>query len=201
MSKKILRNYLSALLVVLSCAAITAFAQTETPKDFSNIKIKNFGEMDEHFYRGAQPGQNDYQSLAALGVKTIVDLRDDPESYEKPSAEAAGIKYVNIPMSDTKYPSPDSIDAFLKLINDPATGPIYVHCAGGRHRTGVIGAVYRFNKYGWNYDQVYAEMKKYDFYTRWGHGAMKDFVVDYSEKMKTAPAAIANAQPANQAIK
>jgi hypothetical protein len=55
-----------------------------------------------------------------------------------------------------------------------------VHCAGGRHRTGVMGAVYRFNHYNWNYDQAYAEMKKYDFYTRWGHGDMKKFVQDYA---------------------
>ena len=201
MSKKLFRSFLPVLLVVLSFAAVTAFAQIEAPKDFSNIKIKNFGEMDEHFYRGAQPGQNDYQSLAALGVKTIVDLQDEPTSYERTSAEAAGIKYVNIPMSDTKYPSQSSIDTFLNLIKDPATGTIYVHCAGGRHRTGVIGAVYRFNKYGWNYDQVYAEMKKYDFYTRWGHGAMKDFVVDYAEKIKTDPSYIAMAHPIAQPTK
>ena len=43
-----------------------------------------------------------------------------------------------------------------------------------------MGAVYRFNRYNWNYDQVYAEMKKYDFYTRWGHGDMKKFVQDYA---------------------
>jgi hypothetical protein len=27
-------------------------------------------------------------------------------------------------------------------------------------------------------------MKKFDFYTRWGHGDMKDFVEDYAEKME-----------------
>ena len=68
----------------------------------------------------------------------------------------------------------------MKLVDDPSTGKFYVHCAGGRHRTGVMGAVYRFNHYNWNYDQVYTEMKKYDFYTRWGHGDMKKFVQDYA---------------------
>jgi hypothetical protein len=43
-----------------------------------------------------------------------------------------------------------------------------------------MGAVYRFNHYNWNFDQVYAEMKNYDFYTRWGHGNMKKFVEDYA---------------------
>jgi protein tyrosine/serine phosphatase len=83
-------------------------------------------------------------------------------------------------MSDKDYPESAKIEQFLKLVNDPSTGKFYVHCAGGRHRTGVMGAVYRFNHYNWNYDQVYAEMKKYDFYTRWGHGDMKKFVQDYA---------------------
>ena len=194
MLKNSFRIVLSAVLFVSGLTA-AAFAQTaETPKDFSSVRIKNFGEMDANFYRGAQPKKDDYASLATLGIKTVVDLRDDPENYEQSAAEAAGLKYVNIPMSDTEYPKPESIDAFLKLIGDPATGAIFVHCAGGRHRTGIIGAVYRFNKYGWNYEQVYAEMKRYDFYTRWGHGAMKDFVIDYAAKMTTVPVVVSEAQ-------
>lgn len=176
----------SALLVILSLTVVS-FAQTQFQKDFSSIKIKNFGQMDERFYRGGQPRKDEYKSLADLGVKTIIDLRNDPEDYEKTSAEAVGIKYVNIPMSDTDYPEQISVDNFLKTINDPETGVFYVHCAGGRHRTGVMGAVYRFTKYNWDFDQTYKEMKKYDFYTRWGHGDMKDFVVDYAKKFK-APA-------------
>ena len=51
-----------------------------------------------------------------------------------------------------------------------------------------MGAVYRYQFYDWNYDQVYAEMKKFDFYTSWGHGAFKDFVQDYYEKLQVAKA-------------
>ena len=155
----------------------------------SNIKIKNFGQMDELFYRGAQPKEKDYQSLSSLGVKTVIDLREDPESYEKQNVEALGMRYVNIPMSDKHYPENGQIDQFLKLVDDPSTGKFFVHCAGGRHRTGVMGAVYRFNHYNWNFDQVYAEMKNYDFYTRWGHGDMKKFVEDYAVSFKNNGAA------------
>lgn len=183
MRKNFFRVFLSAVFTVFSLSVV-ASAQTEAAKDFSAVKIKNFGQMDERFYRGGQPKKDEYQSLADLGVKTIIDLRHDPKDYEKSAAEAVGIKYVNIPMTDKAYPEQASIDAFLKVVDDPATGAFFVHCAGGRHRTGVMGAVYRFNKYGWNFDQAYKEMKQYDFYTRWGHGDMKDFVVDYAAKMK-----------------
>jgi hypothetical protein len=53
-----------------------------------------------------------------------------------------------------------------------------------------MGAVYRFNHYHWNFDQVYAEMKDYDFYTRFGHGDMKKFVEDYSQSVLNNPAAV-----------
>lgn len=173
-----------ALLFIFSIIA-TANGQSEQPNKFSNIKIKNFGQIDERFYRGAQPKESDYKDLAALGIKTIVDLRDDPASYEKRAAEAAGMQYINIAMSDTKYPKEEQIQQFLKLASDPATGKFYVHCVGGRHRTGVAGAVYRMTYYGWDYDRTYKEMKDFDFYTRWGHGAMKDYVQDYWQQVQT----------------
>ena len=96
--------------------------------------------------------------------------------------------YVNIPMIGKKYPTEEATRMFLKVATDPATGKFYLHCAGGRHRTGAMGAVYRYQLYDWNFEQVYAEMKKFDFYTSWGHGAFKDFVKDYYEKLQIAKA-------------
>jgi len=182
------RSYLSVFFGVVSLvllSQISAFSQEPQKADVSAVTIKNFGQMDERFFRGGQPKEGDYQQLANLGIKTVIDLQNEPTSYEKQSVEALGMKYINIPMSDKEYPETAKIDQFLKLVDDPATGKFYVHCAGGRHRTGVMGAVYRFNHYNWNYDQVYAEMKKYDFYTRWGHGEMKKFVKDYADNFPT----------------
>jgi protein tyrosine/serine phosphatase len=169
--------------------AVMATAQTAQQADLSNVKIKNFGQMDERFYRGAQPKEKDYESLKALGINTVVDLQDEPKDYEKRLVEALGMRYVNIPMVGKTYPTEEAVAAFLKLLDDPNTGKFYVHCAGGRHRTGAMGAVYRFTKYNWNFDQVYAEMKKYDFYTSWGHGDFKTFVKDYWARMQAANAA------------
>ena len=176
--------------------AVMAAAQTAQQADVSTVKIKNFGQMDERFYRGAQPKERDYESLKAIGINTVVDLQDEPKEYEKRIVESLGMRYVNIPMVGKTYPTEEAVAAFLKLVDDPQTGKFYVHCAGGRHRTGALGAVYRFTKYNWNYDQVYAEMKKFDFYTSWGHGDFKTFVKDYWARMQAANAA--NASTAGQ---
>jgi protein tyrosine/serine phosphatase len=177
------RHGLGAIVAILALA-VAAAAQTSQQPAAENVRIKNFGQMDERFYRGAQPKEKDYQDLAALGIKTVIDLQDSPKGYEKPAVEALGMRYVNIPMSDKDYPDEAQIKAFLKLVDDPATGKFFVHCAGGRHRTGVVGAVYRFNHYHWNFDQVYKEMKDYDFYTSWGHGDMKKYVEDYWRRIQ-----------------
>ena len=188
---------ISAVVVVVLAVAGGAAAKRHQDPAFANIKIRNFGKMDDRFFRGAQPDESDYKVLKALGVKTVIDLQDRPTSYEKRDVEALGMRYVNIPMSDSSYPKEGTIAAFMKVVNYPITGRFFAHCAGGRHRTGVVGAVYRFNVNHWNYDQVYAEMKDYDFYTRFGHGDLKTFVEEYAKRMPssaTSTAAAASSQ-------
>ena len=171
---------LFALISFISLSSTVLAQEIQKNHATTAVTIKNFGQMDDRFFRGGQPKENEYKELAALGIKTIIDLRDDAKEYGKEAVESLGMRYVNIPMSDKDYPPAEKIAEFLKLVDDPSTGKFYVHCAGGRHRTGVMGAVYRFNHYGWDFEKVYAEMKKYDFYTRWGHGEMKKFVQDYA---------------------
>ena len=172
-----------ALIALMLALSVAACAQ-EKDKGFNDVKIKNFGQMDERFYRGARPKDRDLQALAAMGVKTIIDLTDNSKEYEQPAVEAAGLRYINIPMEDKSYPSMDQINQFLKVVDDPATGKFFVHCAGGRHRTGVVGAVYRFTHDKWSLDQVLAEMDQYEFGSGYGHGKQRDFVKDYWQKFQ-----------------
>ena len=185
---KSFRNVLGTLITILALATLSSAQETANQALNTNIQIgiKNFGQMDARFYRGAQPQEKDYKALAALGIKTVIDLRNDPENYERPLVESLGMKYINIPMVNKKYPTPEATEMFLKTVSDPATGKFFVHCAGGRHRTGAMGAVYRYQFYHWNFDQVYKEMKQYDFYTSWGHQSFKDFVQDYYARMQAS---------------
>ena len=185
-------NRKSSLTVIATLAlvfgfSVLSFAKTKE-SGFPNIKISNFGQMDQNFYRGARPKSEDFRTLAALGIKTVIDLTDNSREREEPAVVAAGMRYLNIPIVDKAYPSAEQVSAFLKVANDPATGKFYVHCAGGRHRTGIMGAVYRFNHDHWNYDQAYAEMKQYDFYTSNGHGKQLDFVQDYWQQFQASHA-------------
>jgi protein tyrosine/serine phosphatase len=185
LNQRSFRKITGAILTILALTIISQ-AQDVAGQNNHTVKIKNFGQLDERFYRGAQPKEHDYKDLAALGIKTVIDLTADPKPYERSTVESLGMKYINIPMIEKKYPTEEATRMFLKVAADPSTGKFFIHCAGGRHRTGAMGAVYRYQFYDWNFEQVYAEMKKFDFYTRWGHGAFKDFVQDYNEKMRIA---------------
>jgi protein tyrosine/serine phosphatase len=195
MQKNYLRAFLATFVFVLSFS-MTGLAQT-APQSFPNVKIINFGQMDERFYRGGQPLQDDYRSLKELGVKTVIDLRNDPTDYEKTEVEALGMKYVNIPMSGWKYPKVEQIEKFKQVMNDPETGVVYVHCKAGKHRTGITGAVYRFENYGWDYEKAYKEMKNYNFTSWMVHGRLKTFVEDYAEK-KSDRAKLSKTQTTSQ---
>lgn len=175
---------LIAIFALIFSFSALAFGKNKNAK-FPTIRIKNFGQMDDRFYRGARPDENDYAGLAALGVQTIIDLTDNSREYEQPAVEAAGLRYINIPMEDKSYPSIEQINQFLKVVDDPATGKFFVHCAGGRHRTGVVGAVYRFTHDKWNLDQVLAEMDQYEFGSGYGHSKQRDFVKDYWTRLKS----------------
>jgi len=149
----------------------------------SSIQISNFGRVDERYYRGAQPSGRDYKDLASMGIKTVIDLQADGEANEAGQVRNAGMKFYRIPMSDHSQPSDGAVRQFLQLVNDPANQPVFVHCHGGRHRTGAMTAVYRMTNYGWSANQAYGEMQRYDFNHGFGHGALKDFVYSYRPQL------------------
>jgi protein tyrosine/serine phosphatase len=190
---KSIRKVSPALIAILAVIFSISSVSLAKPKNnkFANIKIKNFGQMDDRFYRGARPEDEDYKALAELGVKTIIDLTDNSREYEQPAAEAAGLRYINIPMVDKSYPSMEQVNEFLKVVDDPATGKFFLHCAGGRHRTGVMGAVYRFKYDNWNLEQALAEMDQYEFNSGFGHSKQRDFVRDYWQQFQQTAAATA----------
>ena len=164
--------------VALTLSLLTA-AQAAQHSGLANIRIKNFGCINENFYRGAQPQQRDITDLAALGIKTVVDLQQDGESHEQGWVEGAGMKFFRVGLSDSSSPAPEKAEEFLKIVNDPANQPVFIHCHGGRHRAGAMTAIYRMSHDGWDADRAYAEMKTYQFETGFGHGALRSYVYDY----------------------
>jgi len=178
------RAFMAALLALSMAASATAGAA-------SAIQIDNFGRVDATLYRGAQPKGRDYADLAALGVKVVINLTDDDaDASEQAMAERAGMRYVQIPMNTHQPPTAVQLTQFMQIVADPASQPVFVHCVGGRHRTGVMTAVYRMMHDGWEPARAFAEMKQYKFGADFLHPEFKQFVYDYPAMAAHAAAAV-----------
>lgn len=176
--------------------AIPAVGQNAA--NLSRVRIDNFGVINANYYRGAQPKGGDYADLAALGVKTVIDLTDDDSDASEPSmVKSAGMKSFRIPMNTHIPPTANQLAQFLKIVNDPANQPVYVHCVGGKHRTGVMTAAYRMTNDGWTSDKAFSEMKRYEFGMDFLHPEFKQFVYSFKPEPKgSVPTVVAlTAQP------
>jgi tyrosine-protein phosphatase SIW14 len=189
--KNAVRACVLSLMLGLSLAApVAAKTRASVPAiqtaAVSSIRIDNFGKVNDNYYRGGQPKGHDFADLAALGVKTVIDLAKEGDANEAAYAEQAGMKFVRIPLTtDTGAPQA-AVDQFLKLVNDPANQPVYVHCMGGRHRTGEMTAVYRMTHDAWTATQAFSEMKQYKFGPDFLHSDIKDFVFGYFKQLDKA---------------
>lgn len=189
------RRYTAVLLIVLSAAPAAAKNHHATAAISSSrvpaIRIDNFGRISDAYYRGAQPQGRDYAGLAALGVKTVINLTsDDADVSEARLVERAGMSYLQIPMTTHRPPTQADIALFLATVSDSARQPVYVHCVGGKHRTGVMTAVYRMSQDHWTADQAFKEMKRYKFGYDFLHPEFKRFVYGYRADAVAVAAAV-----------
>jgi tyrosine-protein phosphatase SIW14 len=165
------------LVVSLMIPAAARSGQVDLTK--AKVQIDNFGRVSPAYYRGAQPKSGDFGDLAALGIHTVIDLTKDGDTKEPSVVQSLGMKFYRIPMTTRETPSAETIALFLGLVNDPANQPVYVHCQGGRHRTGLMTALYRMTHEGWSGDKAFAEMKQYKFGADYLHPEFKRFVLNY----------------------
>jgi len=123
--------------------------------------VPNFHQINDHVYRGAQPKGEGWNSLAKLGIKTVVDLRQENEhstTDEQHAVEAAGMHYLNVPLGGLSAPPDQKIAKLLDLLTN-SHDPVFVHCRRGADRTGTVIACYRVAHDGWSNRKALDEAK------------------------------------------
>jgi uncharacterized protein (TIGR01244 family) len=172
----------------LLVAAGLVFAGAGTPS------IPNFHQVDANIYRGAQPAPQEFQSLARLGIKTVLDLRDEQSHAraERKLVEAAGMRYISVPMKGMVTPTEQQISRALAVMEDTSHGPIFVHCRRGADRTGTVIACYRIAHDQWLNEKALEEARTLGM--SWIERGMRSYVLGYrSPIVTTAPGAPASA--------
>jgi len=149
--------------------------------------VINFAKVDAALWRGSQPTAEGFQNLEKLGVRTIVSFRHDNDDL--PLLQGTQLKYLRIP-SRAFRPKDANIVRFLKLMQEPANWPVFIHCAQGRDRTGYNAAAYRMVYQGWKAEDAIAEMKTFRFNRVWltNPGYLRDLDVEgMKQRMAVSP--------------
>ncbi len=152
--------------------------------------VPNFHQVAPNIYRGGQPTDQGWNSLAKLGVKTVIDLRRENEHSaqdEKKAVTAAGMRYVNVPMNGVVAPSDRSVAKVLSILDSSSSAPVFVHCRRGADRTGTVIACYRIKYDHWQNDKALNEAKSYGMH--WTEVGMKRYVKSYHPTVETVAAA------------
>lgn len=97
-------------------------------------------------YRSGQPDTEAIERAAALGIRTIINLRGEKPGTawyqeEAEAAERLGITLVNFRMS-ARHPLSPAHGAQLLALMEGAEKPLLIHCRAGADRTGLASALY-----------------------------------------------------------
>ena len=171
-----------ALCAVAGCSRPADTAGSAAATRPAGVPIDNFAEVVPGVFRGAQPDADGFRALKGLGIRTIVNLRGKHD--DSPLASPLGLEVVEIPMSaklSIEPPTDEEVRKFLDAVLDPAKRPVFVHCAGGRDRTGTMCALYRIEVDGWTPEKAYAEMVSFGWHDEL-YPALGKFVEAYKPR-------------------
>ena len=149
------------MLTILFASMLGVFGASLQVPSQEPPAIRNFLQVTPDFCTGGQPRPEHFAELKSRGVKAVLNLRTPGEhraEEEKAAVEAAGLKYFNIPVV-YREPKDADADAFLKITDDPANRPMFVHCTAAI-RVGGFWLIRRVLRDGMTWDAALEEARK-----------------------------------------
>jgi uncharacterized protein (TIGR01244 family) len=137
--------------------SVSAYAQIQSEQP----AIFNFTRVSDQYCTGGQPKLEALEKLKSEGVKSIINLRTPGEhraADEEAKAKEVGLKYFNIPVV-YRDPKEEQATEFLKLTDDPANRPVFIHCTAAI-RVGAFWMIRRVLRDGWTVEAAEEEAKK-----------------------------------------
>jgi protein tyrosine phosphatase (PTP) superfamily phosphohydrolase (DUF442 family) len=131
--------------------------------------VGNLYRVAPNLYRSAQPEAKGFAHLAHdLGIRTVVNLRDDLADSTLDLPRGLGLRLVQIKISSLNIPQGHGellYQALRAIRAGERRGPVLVHCERGSDRTGTVIALYRIIYQGWRATDAIVEMEQgpYDF--------------------------------------
>ncbi|KQB97152.1 protein tyrosine phosphatase [Loktanella sp. 1ANDIMAR09] len=105
----------------------------------------NFDQVSEGVYRSNHPDHKRFEAYAAMGIKTILNLRGVAKQphylFEVESCERLGLALVTMHMSARAAPRRERLLAIIAAFEEMER-PFLMHCKSGADRTGLVAALY-----------------------------------------------------------
>jgi protein tyrosine/serine phosphatase len=161
LSTQIMASVTTTVMLAAVWSAAICRAQT-APAEIEPLPLRNFHMVSEGLYRGAQPTAKGFRLLARMGIHTVLDLRAEGgrATWEGTFVRSLGMQYMHVPLAGYLAPTPEQIDAALRILQDSAMAPVFVHCRRGADRTGTIVALYRIVHDHWTNQQALDEARR-----------------------------------------
>lgn len=155
--------------------------------------VRNFHQVNQNVFRGAQPTAQGFESLSKLGIKTVIDLRESGSRSraEQQVVERDGMRYVSVPLRGMEAPTDAQVSKLLALLADGSKGPVFIHCRRGADRTGTICACYRIANDHWTNEKALGEARSFGM--AWYEKAMQHYVLHYHAATNGAASAVGQA--------
>jgi uncharacterized protein (TIGR01244 family) len=104
--------------------------------------VDNIKKVSDEFSAAGQISPEDLQQIAQTGFKSVLNLRSPDElgvlPDEQQKAEAAGLAYANVPLSNAS-PDLEQVNQALQELED-LPKPVLIHCGAGL-RAGAIALI------------------------------------------------------------
>ncbi len=136
------------------------------------LGVPNLYRITDNLYRSAQPTAEGFHNLEALGIKSVISMRQTVN--DTPLAEGTGLILHRIPMK-SRYVAEKSgakVVATLQALHQSLTqGPTLIHCHHGADRTGLIAALTRILDENWPRAAAISELIAggYGFHPIWAN--------------------------------
>ncbi len=147
------------------CCCSSKLRNTEWANKLETTTLNNLYIINDSIYRSEQPEVSEFLSLQNLGIKSILNLREDRSDTSL--LKGTNFNYYQTKIVTANFFDLEIIDALKNIKISPK--PLLVHCKHGSDRTGVVMAMYRIVFENWTKQNAINELKNggYGFHTRY----------------------------------
>ena len=184
-----MKRIIKILFTIVIIGAVIGGKQYYDYKVNHNFKVISEGKV---YKSGVIPPDKIAYFVKEHNIKSIIDLRfpgtgDDVNNPEIPkelvaekaaAAKIEGLNYFNI--GSDQVPKPHNLEAFFKVMDNPANYPVLIHCFHGVGRAEMYSAIYRIEYENWDRDEARTETRLLTKFSSFDLGKPKgDFLHNY----------------------